>query len=266
MRYRSIALGGGGMKGGSLVGALKALQEVQGSLDFPDGIYGSSIGAFFGALIAFRIEPAKLEEAYMKFVSRGAFLPAPWVQHGLTFFDRKGMFSMENLRTMMIDIFTDCGIDAVGKRICDVPQTLFIVTSNMTTRKATILTGEVPLLDAILCSACIPGVFEPQVLYGNVYLDAAVYTRGIHDIVPRETLVIQLMEYGDPITSKSSLGDILYACYVGQMGPYGKNVCCFKNLGVGILDDVTPEDKTRLVQEGYSQTLAFLTKRVSKEL
>ena len=50
--FRKLALSGGGMKGILHIGALLELQKYQ-KLDFPEGIYGSSIGAVIATYIAF---------------------------------------------------------------------------------------------------------------------------------------------------------------------------------------------------------------------
>lgn len=256
------------MKGGAHIGALRALQEVQGSLEFPDGIYGSSIGAIIAVAVAFNTPVDVMEATYTKYNKLSNFMPSPSVKHAMSMLDRKGFFSMDKMRKMLTQIYTDCGIkDIETKRICDAPQPLFIITSNMTRRRTTILMGNVPLLDAVLCSACIPGVFEPMVLFGEVYLDAAVYVRYVEQVVPPETLVLQLMPRGTKITPSSSFGDILYACWVGTVThPPTKNLCCFTGLKVGVLDDVTDEERQELYAQGYSQTLAFLAKRIPKHL
>lgn len=256
------------MRGGAHIGALRALQETQGSLEFPDGIYGSSIGSIIATGVAFNVPMDLIESTFTKHHKLSWFLPSPSVKHAMSMLDRKGFFSMDKLREMLVSVYTESGIkDIETKRICDAPQPLFIIASNMTRRRPAILTGEVPLLDAILCSCCIPGVFEPMVLFGEVYLDAAVYVRYVEQVVPPETLVLQLMPRGTKITPSSSFGDILYACWVGTVThPPTKNLCCFTGLKVGVLDDVTDEERQELYKQGYSQTLAFLAKRIPKHL
>lgn len=256
------------MKGGAHIGALRAIQEVQGSLEFPDGIYGSSIGAVIAVAIAFNIPMETIQATFTKYHKLSYWLPSASVKYAFSMMDRKGFFSMNKLREILVSIYTECGIkDIETKRICDAPQPLFILASNMTRRKPAILTGEVPILDAVLCSCCIPGLFEPQVLYGEVYLDGAVYVRYVEQVIPPETLAFQLMGRGAKITPKSSLGDILYACWCGTMNHIpSKNVCCFRDIKVGILEDIADAEREALYELGHSQTLAFLSKRVSKHL
>lgn len=255
------------MRGGAYIGALQALLEVQGSLEFPDGIYGCSIGSVAASLVAFNIPYEKLRSVLGSYHKRSMWLTTPSVTQVFGISQKKGLLTMDTLRKSLVSLFTECGIESIEtKKISDAPQPLFIVASNMTTRRPTILTGKVPLLQAILCSCCIPGIFEPQILYGDVYLDAGIYVRQVGHIVSPETLVLQLSPVVSKITPKSSLTEILYACYYGKetVSPT-KNICQYKDLNVGVIDDVTDEQREQLIEKGYSQTLAFLTKMGAKE-
>jgi hypothetical protein len=260
MAYRSIALGGGGTRGGLHIGALRALREVKGDLEFPDGITGGSIGAIIGTAIAFRVDLDRLQAVYDKYFTVSTFLPSPKVEDVLTVLDRKGLFSMDHLEEQVVRIFHECGVELRGKRICDAPQPLTIIASNMTTARPTRLTGDVPILAALRCSSCIPGLFEPQELYGNIYLDAGMHLRCMVAIVPKETLVIHISGSCQRITSTSSLPELLFACYSGRVTQYfGPNVCRIKGVKFGLLGELTQADRDYLAREGYSQTLAFLT-------
>lgn len=266
MNVRSIALGGGGTRGGLHIGALRALQEVRGHLDFPDGLYGGSVGAILATAIAFRVDLGRIQRVYDTYFTLSNFLPAPNVDNLLTALDRKGLFSMDALETMLLRVFDECGVDLRGKRICDAPQTLYVVASNMTTGRPTILTGEVPLLQALRCSSCIPGLFEPQVLYNHVYLDAGVHLRCLDTVVPPQTLVLHISGTCGTITTQSSLAEILFASYSGRATQYfGPNVCRMRDIPYGLLGELTQSDRDFLAQQGYSQTLRFLTQMATQE-
>lgn len=259
-------MGGGGTRGGLHIGALRAIQEIQGDLEFPDGIYGASVGGILATAVAFRVNLRQLRAVYDKYFTLSSFLPSASVSHVLTVFDRRGFFPMDSLINLVLKVFDECGVNLRGKRICDAPQKLYLISSNMTTGITTLLTGKVPILDAIRCTAAIPLVFEPQVLYGQVYLDPAVHLRCIRSVVPEDALVIHISGKCGVITPKSSLPEILYAAYSGRaMLYYGPNMVRMKDVRGGLLDELTDADREYLVREGYSQTLAFLTKRLPKE-
>jgi hypothetical protein len=265
--YRSLGLGGGGTRGGLHVGALKAIQEIQGDLEFPDGIYGASVGGILATAIAFRVDLGKLRTVYDKYFTLSAFLPKLTVDNVLTTMDRRGLFPIDSLVDLILKVFDECGIDLRGKRICDAPQKLFIIASNMTTGITTLLTGRVPVLDALRCTAAIPLVFEPQVLYGQVYLDPGVHLRCIRSVVPDDALVVHISGKCSVITPQSTLPEILFASYSGRaIQYYGPNMIRIRNVNFGLLAELSQDDRDYLVREGYSQTLAFFAKRAAKEL
>lgn len=260
MNLRSIALGGGGTRGGLHIGALRALREVKGDLEFPDGILGASVGAVVATAVAFRVDLDRLQAVYDAYFTISTFLPDPNVDHVLTALDRKGLFPMDRMEEQVIRIFLECGVDLRGKRICDAPQPLTILASNMTTGRPTRLTGKVPILQALRCSSCIPGLFEPQVLYGNVYLDAGVHLRCLGQVVPKDMLVIHISGTCGRITTDSTLPELLFACYSGRATQYfGPNVCRIKGVKFGLIGELSQADREYLAKEGYLQTLAFLT-------
>jgi hypothetical protein len=264
--YRSLGLGGGGTRGGLHIGALQAIYEIQGDLEFPDGIYGASVGGILATAVAFHVDLNKLRTVYDKYFTLSSFIPTATVDQVLTTFDRRGFSTIDPLINLVLKVFDECGIDLRGKRICDAPQKLFIIASNMTTGVTTLLTGRVPVLDAIRCTTAIPLVFEPQVLYGQVYLDPGVHLRCIRSVVPEEALVVHISGKCAVITPQSTLPEILFASYSGRsLHYYGPNMVRIRNVNTGLLDELTQADRNYLFREGYSQTLGFLTKRLAKE-
>jgi hypothetical protein len=264
--YRSIGLGGGGTRGGLHIGAIKAIQDFQGDLEFPDGIYGASVGAIMAAAVAFRVDMTLLKKAYDKYFTISSIIPKPTLGHVTGVFENRGLFSMDTVRDIILKVFDECGINLRGKKIHDAPQKLFIIASNMTTGRPTLLTGNVPILDALCCSSAIPLVYQPQVLFGDVYLDAGVHLRCIRSVVPIEALVIHISGKCTSITPESSVADILVACYSGKVSQYiGENMVRIRGVNFALLGELSQSDREYLVKEGYKQTLVFLTKRLAKE-
>ena len=264
--YRSIGFGGGGTRGGLHVGVLKAIEEIQGDLEFPDGIYGASAGAIVATAVAFGIKPDAIRNMYDKHFSLTQFIPTPKVDTILGFMEHRGMFTMDSLVRQLLTAFDELGVDLRGKRICDVPRKLFIITSNMTRGRTDLLTGRVPLLQAICCSAALPFVFRPQILYGDVYLDPGVQLRCIRKVVPPETLVIHISGGWHKLTPESTIGDIAYAFYSGKATLYsGDNMIRIRGVNFSVLGSLNAEEREYLIREGYSQTIAFFAKRSGQE-
>jgi hypothetical protein len=248
------------------MGALRALEEFKGDLVFPDGIYGSSAGAFMAVAIAFGMKLDAVRSMYDTYFTASNFIPQPKLDHVLTAMERRGVFSMDALMELVVRMFLENGLDLRGKRCCDAPQKLYIVASNMTTGHPTILTGKVPILDALRCSSAIPLLFEPQMLYGELYLDGGVHLRCLGAVVPKDTLVIHISGAVQKLTQSSTLPQILIACYGGRASNYyGPNICRIRGVKFGILGELSQEDRDYLVREGYSQTRAFLPKFMAQE-
>lgn len=269
--FRSLALGGGGVRGGLHVGALIALEEKLGHLSFPDGIYGSSIGSVLATAVAFGMNTTQIRDMFYGHFTLDAFLPPLRLSTLADAVQRKGLFPMDMLETTLYNAFASQGVDLHGKTIQDAPQKLHIVASNMTTRRPVIFAGNIPVMDAIKCSSCLPFVFHPQILHNNVYLDGAILVAQIADIVPDDCLVIQLSSETPRIfpTDLESMSimtymDTLYTSMRRRSST--KTILSLQNDTIGMLHDITQKDKDNMVEQGRSQTLAFLTKRLAQEL
>lgn len=258
------------MRAGLHIGALKALEQQQGHLQFPDGLWGCSAGAVIATAVAFNLTASQIETMFRTYLKMEEILPPPRLQSLADLFTKKGMFSMDAYAQAIVAAFDSQGIDLRGKCIADAPQPLHIVASNLTTQTPVILTKQVRILDALQCSSCIPLVFQPQVLYSNVYLDGGVFVDCLDSIVDPDCLVFHISEPARSLYAKEietlSLTDYVYRVYRSMRGrPLGSNVLWLQNSTVGLLQDMTEEQKTQLINDGASQALAFLTKRLAKE-
>jgi len=191
--FTRLGLSGGGIKGILHVGALQELSKHQ-PLDFPKGVYGSSIGSIIGTYIAFGLPIEKLPELTKKHLSTKNFIPSIGLFDIASCLSKKGLFSMNYLEKTICEVFDEAGLDIRNKLIGDAKMPLFIVASNVTKGKPTIFSKNVPLLEAIKCSCCVPGVFKPQVLYNQVYVDGDFFSPNIYGIVPTsdDTLILTL--------------------------------------------------------------------------
>jgi len=268
---KSIALGGGGVRGCLLVGALKALEDRQ-PLEFPDGIYGCSIGSILATMIAFRIPLKKIEELVEEEFILSKFVPNFGISSVTSFTSKKGLFSMDLFEDTLIRVFKSAGIDLKDKVIADAPQKLYIMASNLTTRRATLLTGQIPLLAAIKASSCIPAVFYPQIILNNVYLDGGVYCDCMVDAVPPTTTVFHIAYSHQPIfpadLESMTLATISRYVYAGaRVGcvPRPKNVLNLNETSFMPLSDLTLADKKAMIDSGFVQASRFLSKRFLQE-
>ena len=268
--FRSLALGGGGVRAGLHVGALKALETTRGTLSFPDGVWGCSAGAVLATAVAFNLNAAQVADLYRKHMDITSVIPTPKLSALADLATTKGMFSMDQYEQAIVTAFKTHGIDLTDKTLADTPQPLYIVASDMTTHNPTVFTKQVRILDALRCSSCLPILFQPQVLYNHVYLDGGLFVDCLSSIVPSDCLVLHISDPGEKLYASEldtlPLPTYLYRIYRSLRGrPTSSNVLWLQNSSVGLLQEMTSEQKDALCEQGVSQTLAFLSKRLLKE-
>jgi NTE family protein len=269
--FSSIALGGGGVRGGLHVGALAAIEKIQGNLQFPDGIYGCSIGSIVATAVAFGLQSKQIQDMFNIHMSLTGIIPELRLSNITDFTSRKGLFTMDLIEKSIIEAFRSQNIDLVNKTLKDAPQKLFIVASNMTTRYPTIFQEDVPILEAIKCSSCLPLIFEPQVLYNHVYLDGGIMIDSLDSIVPNSCLVIHISESGSSLYANElkelNISTYMYKIYrCARKKPKGENVLWLRDDSIHILQQLTDQDKQHLYDQGFLQTTTFFTQRLAKEL
>jgi hypothetical protein len=269
--FSSLALGGGGARGGLQVGALAALESRRGDLVFPNGIYGCSIGSILATAVAFRLSAAQIRDMYNAHFNLDGFLPSMKLTTLVELPTKKGLFSMDTAEQTILRAFDSQGIDLRNKTLQDSPQPLYIIASNMTTQVPNIFAKHVRILDALKCSSCIPLVFQPQILYNQVYLDGGLFLDDISSVVPEDALLLHISPSSEPIfpadLESMSIPTYIHRMYRGMRKPsFSKNTIWLQNSTVGILQDLTPEEKQELFTEGYLQTTTFLAKRFPEEL
>lgn len=221
--FRRLALGGGGMKGLLHIGVLQELSKTQ-ELKFPDGVYGSSIGSIVATYIAFGLPVDNLIPLAKKYLDMEKIVPKPEFSHFIESISNKGFFSMDLFEKTLCELFSEAGIDIKDKKLNDAQMPLHIVTSNISKRIPSVLSGDVPVISALKCSCCIPAIFKPQELYEQLYVDGDIYSPCISNVVSVDdtTLIISLLKQnGKNLNSKniekSSAVDYLESLYLSIM-------------------------------------------------
>jgi NTE family protein len=149
-----LALGGGAVLGFAHVGVLMALEEAGLR---PAAIAGTSAGAIVAALHAFEV-PAETIRARLADLS--------WRRiTGITR-PRRGLLSNEELGRRLVELIGDV-------RLEDAPIPLAVVATDIGSGEK-IVFREGSVADAVMASACIPGVFVPVQLGGRLLVDGAL--------------------------------------------------------------------------------------------
>jgi predicted acylesterase/phospholipase RssA len=155
--------------------------------------------------------------------------------------------------------------------ISDAPQKLYLVASNITTQKMTLLTGNIPLLAAMKASCCLPFIYHPQVIHNQLYLDGGVYAENMTLAVPKGTLVVDIAHIRQPVFTSTlesmSIFDMVRTLWAGLRSIRATTDSLNLHIdGIYLLDELKDEDKTRMIDAGYTQALRFFAKRFPKEV
>lgn len=181
--FRKLGLGGGGIKGILHIGALQELSKHQ-PLIFPDGIYGISIGSIIATYISFGLPlDDRITVLLNKYLSIEKIVPKLSFKDVSNAFSSKGLYSMNTFESSLVSMFSEAGLDIRTKTLGHASMPLYIIASNITKGTPTIFSKNVLLIDAIKCSCCIPAIFKPQELYGQLYVDGDLFVPSLSSIV-----------------------------------------------------------------------------------
>jgi hypothetical protein len=191
--FRTIGLGGGGIKGVLHVGALLELAKHQ-PLTFPGGVYGCSVGSIVATYIAFDLPIDKMVPLMKEYLSMDRLTPSFKLEHLSGAFSSKGLYTMDTFETSLIEMFDKVGLDIREKKISEANMPLYIVSSNISKGIPAVFSKDIRILDALKCSCCIPGLFRPIELYGQMYVDGNVFVPCISSLIPKGSLVLSLIK------------------------------------------------------------------------
>lgn len=222
-RRRGLVLGGGGVLGAAwAIGALDALQEVQGiDANAFDVIVGTSAGSVLGALLASGVAVGELRDhQYGKSLRSGPLAGYAWDYETATGGPRPSMPKLRgpgsfrlmasSLRrglrmppTAVLSAFVPVGtgsLDRVGHLIDAVTpmgewsphSDLRIVAMDYDSGERVVFgrpdSPTAPLSLAVMASCAIPGWFEPVEIDGRAYIDGGAWSATSVDLVAHAAL------------------------------------------------------------------------------
>ena len=150
----ALVLSGGGARGISHIGAIKALME-QGIK--PDIISGTSVGAFIGALVAYGYSPDDILNIFLK----TKFLR--FLRFG---FSLGGLLRIDQAEGILKKLIPENAFEALK-------ISLVVTTTDIHAgTEVCFRTGELAI--PILASCCLPGLFKPIHFEGKDLVDGAI--------------------------------------------------------------------------------------------
>ncbi len=157
LRSVGLALGSGGARGAAHTGVLNVLQREGISIS---AISGSSIGALVGAAYAVGVPVEQVEREWLTTDGHRLF------RSFLPTFPRSSLASGTELRRILTDLLGDA-------RIEELPIPFSAVACDIDTGERVVL-REGALVDAVLASTAIPGIFQPIRWGGRLLVDGGL--------------------------------------------------------------------------------------------
>jgi NTE family protein len=170
MKKIGLALGGGAVLGAAHIGALRAIDDFDIRINY---ITGTSIGAFVAAFFAFGMKWKEIKEIALKL---------KWIDITGISLSRYGLLSNEKLGELIIE-------NIGHKNIQDSDIPLAMVATDVASGEKIVL-DKGSLADAVMASTCIPGIFKPVEINGQMLVDG-----GIVENVPINTIREMGAEY-----------------------------------------------------------------------
>jgi NTE family protein len=158
-RKIGIALSGGGARGLAHIGVLKVLEKAQIPIDY---ISGTSMGAIIGACIARGMSPSEIEAMAKNFSSVRQLVRMVDLAGG-----RRGLLAGNHVRNFLSDVIgadTDFNQLKIPLAICSVDLE---DGSEMVFTQGNVL-------DAVMGSIAVPGIFAPQLVNQRQLVDGGV--------------------------------------------------------------------------------------------
>lgn len=150
-----LALGGGGVKGNAHLGVLRVLERNGFRVR---GLAGTSAGGLWGSLYAFGYTPAEIERRISQADVNSLFGRDPA--------DGPAWLGLVGLRQVLSDALGDC-------RFQDLRLPFAVTAVDLdTARRVVIRRG--PVVDAVLATIAVPGVFPAARFNGHTLVDGGV--------------------------------------------------------------------------------------------
>jgi NTE family protein len=153
-RRIGLALGGGGGKGSAHIGVLTALEALHVPIDV---VAGTSIGGLVGALYAVGYRPYQIEQWFQRATMRRILDRDP---------TNGGFIGTRKIEQLLREAF--------GARTFDDTSLPLALVAVDIVRGTEVIIREGPLVDAVLASTAIPGLFPPVTRDEQLLVDGGV--------------------------------------------------------------------------------------------
>jgi len=154
LRQIGLAMGGGGGKGAAHIGVLTALEALQIPIDV---LTGTSIGGLVAALYAVGYQPYQIEHWFQRATARRILERDP---------TNGGLLGTRKIETLLREAFGE-------RTFNDVQRPLALVAVDIQ-RATEVIIRDGKLVDAVLATTAIPGLFPPFIRNDRLLVDGGV--------------------------------------------------------------------------------------------
>lgn len=275
---KNLVFSGGGVKGYSFIGCLKALEELD-IIKNVKAISSTSIGALFSILYIIGYNSSELEQIFSN-------IDLNKLQNFefLNFKNNYGFDNGENIIKFLKVLFNEKKIDTeiTFLELFKKSNIKFIVTgTNISKQKIEYFSYEnypdMKLFTALRITMSIPIIYEYVKFQDDIYVDGGLLDDYPIDYFRKEasqTIGFLMYDYSETLEIEK-LDEYLYSflfCLLKKVNKfkkkiYKKNTVLIKQNKIGAIDfNVSKEDKNELFQLGYQSTKEFFDKKLDLEI
>jgi NTE family protein len=238
-RKVGLALGGGVVLGAAHVGVLQAINELNIRVDC---VTGTSIGAFVAALYAFGKPWHDLEQIAVDL---------EWIDTASLALSQFGLLSNQKLGELLRNLIGDVGFE-------DAQIPLGMVASNVVTGQRVKLT-EGRVADSVMASSCIPGIFNPVMIGGEMLIDGGLL-ENVPIMVAREMgaetiIAVDLFTASHSRRNPENLVDLLlntyYSAMINAARPYNEFADVVITPDLSEFNLLSTDQIPAIIQTGY---------------
>jgi len=271
---KNLVFSGGGVKGYSYIGCLKALEELNILKDIK-AISSTSIGSLFSILFIIGYNSNELEQLF----SNIDFSILQNIEI-LNFKKNYGFDNGDNIIKFLKVLFNEKNIDfnITFKELFEKTKIKFIITGTNISKQKIIYFNyetypEMKVLTALRISMSIPIVYEFVKFQDDIYVDGGLLDDYPIDYFRNEssnTVGFLMYDYSDTLKIEK-LDEYLYSflfCLLKKVNKlkkkiYKKNTILIKQNKVGAIDfNISKENKKELFDLGYNNTKNYFNKKL----
>jgi len=174
-KINTLVLSGGAYNGLIELGVLRQLSEKEFyDINAIERIHGTSVGGFIAVLLALKMDWNDLVEY---------FVERPWHKllsiNPIELYTKKGAFDKQFFISALTPLFAAKGLDigtiSLGEfQLYSNIELYFYAIKLSTFEVCEILDHDLPLIDAITMTCCMPIVFRPVMYKGEYYIDGGI--------------------------------------------------------------------------------------------